>query len=164
MTHVLTIDDHVYYNREKADHLNGIVLFTCMEWFSSYRHTDALVLNPSTRKFFKLPDPYTDRKGYSYNYNCNVCVNSVIHLMPENSFDILAFDLRTDKFSIISTPLGDDDLTNDSVKENYRRLIKTNGCIGLVCLDRVTENNKMNIWILQDYENRVWFKEIIIFP
>ncbi|MFS7952881.1 hypothetical protein Hanom_Chr07g00612111 [Helianthus anomalus] len=36
----------------------------------------------------------------------NVCVNSVVHLMLVESFDILAFDLRTDKFSIITTPQG----------------------------------------------------------
>ncbi|KAJ0789137.1 putative F-box domain-containing protein [Helianthus annuus] len=90
----------------------------------------------------------------------SVCVNSTIHLMLEDPLEILAFDLRTDKFSIVKIPLI------SGLQDRYRwiRLIKTNGLLGIVCHDLVEEGNKMHIWILQDYEKRVWVRETIRFP
>ncbi|MFS7913437.1 putative F-box domain-containing protein [Helianthus anomalus] len=93
-----------------------------------------------------------------FHNNRSVCVNSVVHLMY-SSFAILAFNLRTEKFSVINLPYEHHDmLANDP------RLIKISGCIGVVSHDRVVENNEMHLWILQDYENRVWVREIITFP
>ncbi|KAI3716812.1 hypothetical protein L1987_67980 [Smallanthus sonchifolius] len=105
---------------------------------------------------------YHDMKG-------SVCVNSVIHFLPCGPYDILAFDLRTDKFSVINTPQGvvpHEPVTmyEDSAKENTPFIININGLIGVVCHDRVIESDDMHIWILQDYENRVWVREIITFP
>ncbi|KAF5818685.1 putative F-box domain-containing protein [Helianthus annuus] len=104
----------------------------------------------------------------SFYYESSVCVNSVVHIMLLSSYDILAFDLRTDKFSIISTPQG---VRSHGpswsgrilLKLNGVRITKINGYIGVVCHYCVGENNEMHIWILQDYENRVWVKEIITF-
>ncbi|MFS7937408.1 putative F-box domain-containing protein [Helianthus anomalus] len=84
----------------------------------------------------------------------SVCVNSTIHLMLKNPLEILAFDLRTDKFSIVKIPLV----------AGWKRLIKTNGLLGILCHDLVEESNKMHILILQDYEKRVWVRETIRFP
>ncbi|KAJ0786488.1 putative F-box associated interaction domain-containing protein [Helianthus annuus] len=93
-------------------------------------------------------------------HKSSVCVNSVVHLMVRpSSFAILAFNLRTEKFSVINLPYEHHDtLANDP------RLIKISGCIGVVSHDRAVENNEINLWILQDYENRVWVREIITFP
>ncbi|KAJ0615648.1 putative F-box domain-containing protein [Helianthus annuus] len=94
----------------------------------------------------------------------NVCVNSVVHLLLLDTCDILGFDLRTEKFLIINTPQGVID--HKAQSHYYPDFIKINGCIGVVCHDddHVLEKNGMNIWVLQDYENRVWVREIIIFP
>ncbi|XP_076921529.1 F-box protein At1g30790-like [Bidens hawaiensis] len=87
-----------------------------------------------------------------------VCVNSVIHIMFLFPLYILAFDLRTEKFSIISIPADvEPNLT-------YPPLVKTNGRVGVVCRDHEVERNEMHIWMLQDYESRVWVREIVPFP
>ncbi|KAM0024045.1 putative F-box domain-containing protein [Helianthus debilis subsp. tardiflorus] len=93
-------------------------------------------------------------------HKSSVCVNSVVHVMVRpSSFAILAFNLRTEKFSVINLPYEHHDtLANDP------RLIKISGCIGVVSHDRAVENNEINLWILQDYENRVWVREIITLP
>ncbi|KAJ0615598.1 putative F-box associated interaction domain-containing protein [Helianthus annuus] len=212
-----------------AQHLNGLVSFSCREFTMDY--TQVFVLNPSTHKIFKLPQHdldfsmnlfgtgqylfgfdeskyehkilifrdfvvtmevmiysmsnYSWRKiiveppiGFTwdllcYSTKCGVCVNSVVHLMLQESYDILAFDLRTEKFSIINTPQGvmpHKRLTwytnkrKTVLKNNVPRFIKINGYLGLVCHDLVLEKNEMHIWILHDYESRVWVREIIKFP
>ncbi|KAK1408162.1 hypothetical protein QVD17_39797 [Tagetes erecta] len=103
----------------------------------------------------------------------SVCVNSIVHLLLRGSFDVLAFDLRTYKFSIISTPQGvmpiapTKEFTMNNItflKGNMPYIIKINGCVGLVCHDHVVESTEIQIQILQDYENRVCVKEIITFP
>ncbi|KAM0024036.1 putative F-box domain-containing protein [Helianthus debilis subsp. tardiflorus] len=103
----------------------------------------------------------------------SVCVNSVVYVMPRGSSDILAFDFRTEKFSMIGTPPGfvpREPTTRYSwdgkllYNGNKAVLIKINGCIGVVCHDNVVQSNKMHIWILQDYENSVWFREVITLP
>ncbi|KAJ0940208.1 putative F-box domain-containing protein [Helianthus annuus] len=101
--------------------------------------------------------------GFRGDY-INVCVNSVVYLLLLDTCDILGFDLRTEKFLIINTPQG---VIDHKVQSHFHPdLIKINGCIGVVCHDddHVLEKNGMNIWVLQDYENRVWVREIIIFP
>ncbi|KAM0023988.1 putative F-box domain-containing protein [Helianthus debilis subsp. tardiflorus] len=158
VAHLMTLDETYSTVATQAEHLNGLVFFTCVKLDSN----DVFVVNPSTRKIFKLPHPYTDdgegdlcylfgfdesrnehkilmiKKllkeptrvqimtfslstyswrvidaeppvGFSWDtfyYESSVCVNSVVHIMLLSSYDILAFDLRTDKFSIISTPQG----------------------------------------------------------
>ncbi|KAF5818739.1 putative F-box domain-containing protein [Helianthus annuus] len=86
----------------------------------------------------------------------SVCVNSVINstMLSSSSLNILRFDLRTEKLSIFSTPI---------VPRN-QCILKINGCVGVVCRDHVVESNKMHIWILYDFETRVWVQEFITFP
>ncbi|KAJ0615600.1 putative F-box domain-containing protein [Helianthus annuus] len=232
VTHLMTLPefDSVDIVTE-AQHLNGLVSFACEEWCFGDYYTQVFVVNPSTRKIFKLPQHdldfsknlfgtgrylfvfdeskyehkilifrdfvvtmevmiysmsnYSWRKiiveppiGFTWDLLCystksGVCVTSVVHLMVLESYDILAFDLRTEKFSIINTPQGvkphkrHTRYTNKCkirVKNNVPRVIKINGCIGVVCHDLVLEKNQMHIWILQDYENRVWVREIVTFP
>ncbi|XP_076930438.1 F-box protein At5g65850-like [Bidens hawaiensis] len=95
-------------------------------------------------------------------FSQSVCVNSVVHRMLEDSFEILAFDLRTEKFSIIKPPQGVlcYDFEGD-ICPLY--MIKVNDCIAVGCYDDATKT-EMHIWILQDYENRVWVREIINIP
>nr|XP_043637548.1 putative F-box protein At3g10240 [Erigeron canadensis] len=105
----------------------------------------------------------------------SVCVNSVIHMMlPHELKKILTFDLITECFSVI-------DLLVDLPPKPYTRYHSVQGHIlrdtiplltqinndgglllGLVCHDRLVETNDMDIWILQDHENRgVWAKKTI---
>ncbi|XP_071711782.1 F-box protein At5g65850-like [Rutidosis leptorrhynchoides] len=103
----------------------------------------------------------------------SVCVNSVIHVMLHGQNDILAFDLRTEKFEIIKFP--DDALNSEhstfynhkgknTSKLNQPSIMKVNGLLGVLCHDRVVETNEMHLWILQDYDNRFWIRETITFP
>ncbi|KAI3762154.1 hypothetical protein L1987_52577 [Smallanthus sonchifolius] len=107
-----------------------------------------------------------------YGTKHSVCVNSVIHVMLQSQNEILGFDLKTENFSIISIPQDAVPRETDkkyykkgmnTVKSNQPVLIKINGLLGVICHDRVAECNEMDIWILQDYENRVWVKETVLF-
>ncbi|KAM0024024.1 putative F-box domain-containing protein [Helianthus debilis subsp. tardiflorus] len=123
--------------------------------------------NYSWRKIYVEPPISFDWDSlvFKVHGSCiNVCVNTVVHLLLLDTYDILGFDLRTEKFLIINTPQGVIDHKEQS--DSYPDLIKINGCIGVVCYDddHVLEKNGMHIWVLQDYENRVWVREIIIFP
>ncbi|XP_076918324.1 putative F-box protein At1g47790 [Bidens hawaiensis] len=91
----------------------------------------------------------------------SVCLNSVVHWLLLRTFELLAFDLRTNKVSVVKLPLDD---MHYSLMSNDQSLIKINGCIGVVCSHRVAETNEIDIWILQDYENRVWVKATVILP
>ncbi|KAJ0805559.1 putative F-box domain-containing protein [Helianthus annuus] len=229
VTHLMTLHEFDSEDITEAQHLNGLVSFSCREFSMDY--SQVFVVNPSTHKIFKLAqhdldfskylfgkgwylfvfdEPkyehkilifwefvdtmeimiysmsnYSWRKiiveppiGFTWDLLCysterGVCVNSVVHLMLIESYDILAFDLRTKKFSIINTPQGvkphkrHTQYTNECtiiLKSNLPRLIKINGCLGLVCHELVLEKNQMHIWILHDYESRVWVREIITFP
>ncbi|KAJ0924758.1 putative F-box domain-containing protein [Helianthus annuus] len=134
---------------------------------SSLRSMEIMIFSMSSyswRKIHAEPPLGFTWDGLWLNFYHNVCVNSVVHIMLAVSFDILAFDLRTEKFLIITTPQGVLPEDYDDTKQNDPYIIKLNGCIGVVCYDSVAENNEMYIWILQDYENRVWVKETVIFP
>ncbi|XP_076906943.1 F-box protein At1g30790-like [Bidens hawaiensis] len=106
-----------------------------------------------------------------YGTKHGVCVNSVIHVMLQSQNEILAFDLRTEKFSIINIP--QDAAPNETEKRYYKKGMNTiksnqpvlmkNGFLGVVGRDRVEEYEEMDVWILQDYENRVWVKETVHF-
>ncbi|KAL9994268.1 putative F-box domain-containing protein [Helianthus debilis subsp. tardiflorus] len=96
----------------------------------------------------------------------SVCVNGVIYMLLLMMFNILAFDLRTEKFSIVEVPLCDESsYLNKIVFSNYELpcLIKINDRVGVVCYDCI-EEGEIHIWILQDYQNHVWVKETITIP
>ncbi|MFS7913394.1 putative F-box associated interaction domain-containing protein [Helianthus anomalus] len=114
--------------------------------------------NYSWRKIDTEPPAF---RWDGYNTKDGVCVNSVVYLMLE-SYDILAFDFRTEKFSLINTP--QDVLAHADAVKNNPYIIKINGCLGVFCHDFVEDINEMYIWILQNYENRIWIKETITFP
>ncbi|XP_071713364.1 putative F-box protein At1g50870 [Rutidosis leptorrhynchoides] len=98
----------------------------------------------------------------------SVCVNSVIHVILQN--EILAFDLRTEKFSIINIP-GDaiptvkmsSERGMNIVKPIQPVLMKIGGFLGVIDHNPVMLTLEMNIWILQDYENDVWVRETVFF-
>ncbi|KAJ0727734.1 putative F-box domain-containing protein [Helianthus annuus] len=63
----------------------------------------------------------------------------------------------TQVFSVINFPQGallDDD--------DGPCIIKTKGCIGI--FRRIGEKNEIHVWILQDYDKRVWVREIYTGP
>ncbi|XP_076918317.1 F-box protein DOR-like [Bidens hawaiensis] len=96
------------------------------------------------------------------NARGNVCVNSVIHILLRRTVELLAFDLRTETFSIVKVPPP-----YDKPETNYRTspyLVRINGCIGLVPSYCLVKTKEMHICILKDYENHVWVKETIVFP
>ncbi|XP_071713344.1 F-box protein At1g30790-like [Rutidosis leptorrhynchoides] len=108
-----------------------------------------------------------------YGTKSSVCVNSVIHVMLQSLNEILAFDLRTEKFEIIKIPedalpieLATRYIRNGRtcLKFNKPSIMKVNGLLGVLCSDRVVATNEMHLWILQDYDNRVWVRETITFP
>ncbi|XP_076913151.1 F-box protein At4g22390-like [Bidens hawaiensis] len=225
LTHLTTLqtDYSHYYFTTGPVHLNGLVCFTCIKDTSPDQQAySAFVVNPTTRKVFKLhPDFLTnanvdvhylygldksrnehkiiiirklcepcvrvevmifsmsDRSwrtidvdpplGFNWDHFCfysacvmSVCVNSVVHLLLEDgpyAYDILAFDLVTEKFSIISAP---EDVMPYPEDDPY--IMDVNGFVGVVCHDRTWENKEMHVWILQDYENRVWVREVVKYP
>ncbi|KAK1431326.1 hypothetical protein QVD17_07783 [Tagetes erecta] len=91
---------------------------------------------------------------------CSVCVDSVIHFMVDDSFEIIMFDLRTETFSIVRIP---DDVVARLRTEfmTSPRIVKVKGCVGVVCSD--IERNEMHVWTLRDCERRVWVRETIAF-
>ncbi|XP_071688522.1 putative F-box protein At4g09190 [Rutidosis leptorrhynchoides] len=102
----------------------------------------------------------------------SVCVNSVIYVMIEHLNQILAFDLRTeDKFLMINLP--SDAIIDEKwyskegmniVTSDLPFLMKINGLLGLICLNRVANHNELDIWILQDdYKNPVWVREAVTY-
>ncbi|KAI3783580.1 hypothetical protein L1987_42664 [Smallanthus sonchifolius] len=238
VTHLVTPYARTITNKEttELEHLNGLVLFTSGNGF--IEHNFAFVINPSTRKIFKLPGPASEPAHLTYgkghicyffgfdesrnehkiltirvfdilslklnhtieimifsmlslswrkidvdlpddairDWNIgtkhSVCVNSVIHLILQNQNEILAFDLRTEKFSIINLPI---DAIPDATDKNYCYkglntiisncpfLMKINGFLGVIRHNPVAGLNEMDIWILEDYENRRWVRETVGF-
>ncbi|XP_071713347.1 F-box protein At5g65850-like [Rutidosis leptorrhynchoides] len=120
----------------------------------------------------KLPIDISGEHWY-YGSKSSVCVNSVIHMMLQSQNEILAFDLRTEKFEIIKIPEDAlpsehatwyNDKGTNTLKLNQPSIMKVNGLLGVLCHDRVVATNEMQLWILQDYDNRVWIRETITFP
>ncbi|MFS7913311.1 putative F-box domain-containing protein [Helianthus anomalus] len=236
VTHLMTLDNACSNDITNAQHLNGLVCFTCKKGLFNHNYAHIYVLNPSTHKVFKLTDPdYLMNQDYknvrlrylfgfddsrnehkilimknslfkpttmeimifslsSYSWRTihlelpdgfswdnlknhdtikdSVCVNSVVHLAPCGPYDILAFDLRTEHFSVIRTPQSVAPRKSSTVytrngktliKDNHPDIININGFLGVVCHDRVVESKGMRIWVLQDYEKRVWVRETITF-
>ncbi|KAM0041711.1 putative F-box domain, galactose oxidase/kelch, beta-propeller, F-box associated interaction [Helianthus debilis subsp. tardiflorus] len=102
----------------------------------------------------------------------SVCVNSVIHLILQNRNKILVFDLRTEKFSIINLPVDAirDASYRDTCKKGFNTIIsnqpflmKINGYLGVMCRNPVAGRDEMDIWILLNYEYRLWLKESVWF-
>nr|GFC66753.1 hypothetical protein [Tanacetum cinerariifolium] len=42
-------------------------------------------------------------------------------------------------------------------------LMKVHGLLGVVCYDREAASSEMQIWLLKDYEKRVWVRESVGF-
>ncbi|KAI7734027.1 hypothetical protein M8C21_026544 [Ambrosia artemisiifolia] len=122
-------------------------------------------LNYSWRKINVDLPIGVSRDRWFYGTKVSVCVNSIIHMMIRNPFEILAFDLRTETFSIVNVP------PNPMVQNiytfvcPYHRFLKINGLLGIAVIGNYLEEiDKVDIWILQDYENRVWVRETVTFP
>ncbi|KAJ0807665.1 putative F-box domain-containing protein [Helianthus annuus] len=151
------------------------------------------VVNPSTHKVFKLPQQDSEFSMYPVENGCYLfgfdesknehkiliirkCYTHIMEIMiysmlnyswrkidvePPIGFDwdsLVSAVTTSMFFLIINTPQGVVD--HKAQSHYYPDLIKINGCIGVVCQDddHVLEKNGMN-----DYENRVWVREIIIF-
>ncbi|KAM0041597.1 putative F-box domain-containing protein [Helianthus debilis subsp. tardiflorus] len=207
-----------------AEPLNGLVCFTSRDSRCGKRY--AFVFNPTTHKFFKLPDLPVPLRNYKCDYylfgfdelsnehkvlyidvelikpttievmifsfsnyswrkievdlplgmsarrcfsstGSSVCVNSVIHMMLRNPLEILAFDLTTDTLSIVNLhPEAAPDSIFTSIYPYYAKLVKINGLLGVACCVPRNEEewNKVHIWMLQDYEKRVWVRETVTLP
>ncbi|KAF5805815.1 putative F-box associated domain, type 3 [Helianthus annuus] len=96
----------------------------------------------------------------------SVCVNSTIHMMLRNPFQILAFNLTTETFYIVNMH---PEAARDTILTStypYAKLVKINGLLGLACCNpfNVEQWNKVHIWMLQDYEKRVWVTETVSLP
>nr|XP_043615747.1 F-box protein At5g65850-like [Erigeron canadensis] len=168
------LTDYCIPNRSESQHLNGLVLFTSNKTpHANYPY----VINPSTRKSYELTFPYSTYDthqsfptnnlkklpvGMTAKMHCfpesinSVCVNNVIHMtMFMGLRVILAFDLRTETFSVMNVP-RELDLEEGNVIQPY--LMNINGLLGVVCFRKT---NELHIWMLQDYENRTWVREIV---
>ncbi|GKB67675.1 putative F-box domain-containing protein, partial [Tanacetum coccineum] len=112
---------------------------------------------------------------WCYGTKHSVCVNSVIYVMLQSRNEILAFDLRTEMFEIINLPSGAiHDIPQgpskrvckkglNTVVSNQPFLMKVHGLLGVVCFDREAASSEMHIWLLKDYEKRVWVRESVGF-
>ncbi|MFS7913368.1 putative F-box domain-containing protein [Helianthus anomalus] len=140
VTHVMTLDDVDYADITEAQHLNGLVLIIR----KSSHIMEIMIystLNYSWRKIYLEPPvdfEYWDSLAFENDYDFYdiAYVNSVVHLMLIDTHDILGFDLRTEKFTIINTPQGVKPHEFDDYV-NVPFMIKVNGCIGVVCHDCV---------------------------
>ncbi|XP_076895045.1 F-box protein At1g30790-like [Bidens hawaiensis] len=132
--------------------------------FGSTSAVEITVLSRSNYQWRKIDSSFDIGLNLWYGDIINgVCVNSVIYMMLKRTDEILAFDLRTDTFSILKAHLDEMTTTrNNYMKKPY--LVKINGCLGVVCFDSVEETNEMHIRILTDYKHHVWVKETIVFP
>nr|XP_043617572.1 putative F-box protein At3g23960 [Erigeron canadensis] len=152
------------------------ILCTC---YSSIRHPIAIgfmIFSLSTGSWRQIPvdlEELFPRPHIIRRIKHSVCVNSVMYFMLNASYQILAFHLTTEKFSIINLPQGaiPRELTTrftrhgrDTRKGNSPFLIIDKGLLGVVCHDLVMETNKIHIWFLQDYVNRVWVRETVMVP
>ncbi|MFS7937392.1 putative F-box domain-containing protein [Helianthus anomalus] len=121
--------------------------------------------NYSWRKInVDLPDGVNAWRWWFGNRD-SLCVNSTIHLLLRNPLQILAFDLTTEMFSIVSMhPEAAPETILTSICPNAQ-FVKINSLLGVACYESwiMNRRNKMDIWMLQDYQNRVWVRETILF-
>lgn len=95
----------------------------------------------------------------SFPLKGSVCIKSIIHLLLYNQNVILAFNLATEKFSIINLP--HESGKEVSVKKSV--LMNVNGLLGFVCRYYGLYTHELHIWILEDHENCVWVKVVVSF-
>ncbi|XP_076899446.1 putative F-box protein At5g62060 [Bidens hawaiensis] len=159
------VDVHYLYGLDESKNEHKILIIRKL--YEPCIRVEVMIFSMSDRSWRTIEvDPPLgfnwDRFSFYSACVMSVCVNSVVHLLLEDgpyAYDILAFDLVTEKFSIINTPEDvmpypeDDPYIND-----------VNGFVGVVCHDRTWENKEMHSWILQDYENRVWVREVVKYP
>ncbi|KAJ0570190.1 putative F-box domain-containing protein [Helianthus annuus] len=172
-----------------AEHLKGLVCFTSRDSLCGKLY--AFVFNPTTHKFFKLPDPpvplrnYTDEnKGDYYLFGFDELSNEhkVLYIDVESikptTIEIMIFSFSNYSWRKIEVdlPLGISawrcfmfsiiNMHPEAVTESIcpdAQFVKINGLIGVACFDTwiVDGRNKMDIWMLQDYQNQVWVRETI---
>ncbi|KAE9465293.1 hypothetical protein C3L33_02798, partial [Rhododendron williamsianum] len=122
----------------------------------SYQYEIFTLGTHSWRKIDVVPPPPHFPFGFG-----GICVNGVIHwrstsMKPSSTIDkevIVAFDLKDERFRVISLPEG------PSAKPCLREL----GGHLAACED-FPEDVPEELWILEDYENWVWVKVIIMPP
>ena len=119
--------------------------------------------NGSRRKVKINPElPFHSVKYMSVGKS--VCINGVIHWLPQYGNSIVAFDLKDEKFRLIPRP-------HDYKAQNFilplNRLIELGGCLALVAdkYEHVEPDDSiLQLWILKDYHNHVWVKEKFCIP
>ncbi|KAJ0789148.1 putative F-box associated interaction domain-containing protein [Helianthus annuus] len=129
---------------------------------------EVMIFSMSTYSWRKINVDLPVGKGrarWRYLTGQSVCVNSTIHLMLKRPLEILAFNLTTEKFSVFNIPPEPAPETLSTFGYRYKRsrcFIKINGLLGVTCYDPMGQN--LHIWILQDYQNRVWGRETVTIP
>ncbi|XP_076918314.1 protein-tyrosine-phosphatase PTP1-like [Bidens hawaiensis] len=169
---VKNLDQYVFCHDAIIDILDDLISDSARMMFSVGTGTatsviELIEISLSDHKWREIDDSFDTRRTSlrSSDISGSVCVNSVMCRLLLWSFEILAFDLRTDAFSVVKVPL--DDLHYDLSKRyggNDLYFIQVNGCVGVVCSHRMVKVNEMHIWILKDFENHVWVKETITIP
>ncbi|XP_068339097.1 putative F-box protein At5g52610 [Pyrus communis] len=93
----------------------------------------------------------------------SVCVNGAIHWMHGTPNPIVVFDNEDEKFRVIPLP---EDYTCFTHLVSYPvgNIVGVGGYLGLIGDRSMMKNEAMGLWILKDYENLNWVKEIIVFP
>ncbi|ONI30971.1 hypothetical protein PRUPE_1G285200 [Prunus persica] len=157
---------------------------------ASSRCGPVFILNPSTQESIELPyviDNYrfaysTYHFGYSPQTN-EYKVLQILSFRPKqlsnrdirfNTFTlgrdsswrplqkiIVVFDVREETFRLVSLP---EEYAREFGLDNYGRnrigVVEVGGCVG-VFADKSWGHNEIVLWILKDYQNLVWVKEII---
>ncbi|XP_076886042.1 putative F-box protein At1g32420 [Bidens hawaiensis] len=165
LTNNINVDVHYLYGLDESKNEHKILIIRKL--YEPCIRVEVMIFSMSDRSWRTIDvDPPLgfswDRFSFYSACVMSVCVNSVVHLLLEDgpyAYDILAFDLVSEKFSIINTP---EDVMPYPEDDPYIKDV--NGFVGVVCHDRTWENKEMHIWILQDYENRVWVREVVKYP
>ncbi|KAK9931450.1 hypothetical protein M0R45_018725 [Rubus argutus] len=101
-----------------------------------------------------LSDLPFDLSNFQFS-NKSVCVHGAIHWLHEPLNIIVVFDIEDERFRVIELPPG-------VGVHPRRRLAEVDGCLAL--MDGQWQKYTMGLWVLKDYQNKVWLKDNIAFP
>ncbi|PON83698.1 F-box associated domain, type [Trema orientale] len=135
--------------------------------------------NPATKQVKALPslpvpssnqkcqlgfgyDPLTDDFKHTSRLSCSLVLNGCVHWMlhfgswrrwPRDLFTgIVAFDLNTEEFRLIETPVGG----------VVRAVAKLSECLSLIACDN-NMSSFINIWVMREYgDSNSWTKQVTI--
>lgn len=86
--------------------------------------------------------------------NKSMCLHGGLHWMHMNKKIIVVFDVGAERFRA-NVPLPRDC--------NSGNIVKVGGCVAVYDDKSLVQQDRMLLWILEDYQNHVWVRKTIIF-